>query len=76
MNLIFQLATTVVAEMRTLVDDIGRGFVLGGVAGAFVVVRQKAHLAASRQTLVASRWALAGAIVFPLLMLILDWAFE
>lgn len=76
MTSIFQLATTAVAEIRTFVDDIGRGFVLGGVAGAFVVVRQKARLPAFRQTLIASRWALAGAILFPLLMLSLDWAFR
>lgn len=74
MTPIFQLATAVVAEIRTFVDDIGRGFVLGGVAGAFVVARQKARLSAFRQTLVASRWALAGAVIFPLLVLGLDWA--
>lgn len=76
MSFIAHAAAALAADVRSFSDDISQGFVLGGIVGAFVVVRQKARLSASRQTLVVSRWALAGAIVFPPAMLVLDWAFK
>jgi hypothetical protein len=68
-SFIVQVATTLVAEVRSPVDDVGRGFVVGGVAGAIVVVLRRSRLPPSRQVLVLSRWTLAGVVAFLLFVL-------
>jgi hypothetical protein len=59
-----QAAAALAADARSFLDDLGRGFVLGGVAGAIVVVLRKSRIPAARQTLVLSRWTLAGIVAF------------
>lgn len=72
MSFIVQAAAALAADARSFVDDIGRGFVLGGVAGAIVVVLRKSRIPAANQTLVLSRWALAGVVAFLLFLLVLQ----
>lgn len=71
MFLIAQVVAAVTADVRSFVDDIGRGFVLGGVAGAIVVVLRRSRIPVASQALVLSRWTLAGVVVFLLFVLAL-----
>lgn len=71
MTPLFQVAATLVAEIRTLVDDIERGFVLGGVAGAIVVVLRRARLSPDKYLLVAARLTLFLTVIFLLVIVAL-----
>jgi hypothetical protein len=67
-----QAASAFAADVRALVDDVSRGFVVGGVAGAIVVVFRKARIPDAKRSLILSRWTLAGVIAFLLFILIFD----
>ena len=60
MSLIAQAATTLAADVRSFVDDLGRGFMSGGIAGAVYVVISRSRSSATRQALVVSACGLAG----------------
>ena len=70
MSSIVHAAAALAADIRSFVDDVGRGFVLGGVAGAIVVVLRKSRIPAASQPLILSRWTLAGVVAFLSLLLL------
>lgn len=72
MSFFVQAASATATDVRSLVDDISRGFVVGGVAGAIVVVLRKARIPEAKRSLILSRWTLAGVIAFLLFIWILD----
>lgn len=72
MSFFVQAASAFAADVRSLVDDMSRGFVVGGVAGAVVVVLRKARIPDAKRSLILSRWTLAGVIAFLLFILIFD----
>jgi hypothetical protein len=55
-----QAASTLAADVRSLVDDLGRGFMSGGIAGAVYVVLCRSRSAHARQALVISACGLVG----------------
>lgn len=72
MSFFAQAASAFAADVRSLVDDMSRGFVVGGVAGAVVVVLRKARIPDAKRSLILSRWTLAGVIAFLLFILVFD----
>jgi hypothetical protein len=55
-----QAASTLAADARSLVDDLGRGFMSGGIAGAVYVVFCRSRSSQARQALVISVCGLVG----------------
>jgi len=55
-----QAASTLAADVRLFVDDLGRGFMSGGIAGAIYVLLCRSRSSQARQALVVSACGLAG----------------
>jgi hypothetical protein len=55
-----QAANTLAADARSFVDDLGRGFMSGGIAGAIYVVLCRSRSSQARQALVVSACGFAG----------------
>ncbi len=72
MSPFFQTAAAFVAEIRLLVDDIGRGLVLGGLAGAIIVVLDRGRRPAEKLTLAFGACTLMCVVGFLVVVLIFD----
>ena len=60
MSLIAQVATSLASDVRSFVDDLGRGFMSGGIAGAIYVLLCRSRSSQARQALVVSACGLVG----------------
>jgi len=69
-SFIAQVATTLAADVRSFADDLGRGFMSGGIAGAAYVVISRSRGSDRRQALVVSACGLAGVGIVLLVRLI------
>jgi hypothetical protein len=67
-----QAATTLAADVRSFVDDLGRGFMSGGIAGAFYVLLCHSRSSQARQALVVSACGLAGVGVVLLIWFVVE----
>jgi hypothetical protein len=67
-----QAANTLAADARSFGDDLGRGFMSGGIAGAVYVVLCRSRSAQSRQALVVSACGLAGVAVVLLIWIAVE----
>lgn len=60
MSLFVQATNTLVADVRSFVDDLGRGFMSGGIAGAIYVLLSRSRSSPTRDALVVSTCGLVG----------------
>lgn len=60
MSFFIQSVTTLAADARSFVDDLGRGFMSGGIAGAVYVVLCRSRSSQARQAQVVSACGLVG----------------
>jgi hypothetical protein len=67
-----QATTTLAADVRSLVDDLGRGFMSGGIAGAVYVVLCRSRSAQARQALVISACGLVGVGIVLLIWIVVE----
>jgi hypothetical protein len=56
-----QAASAFATDVRSFVDDLGRGFMSGGIAGAVYVLLCHSRASQARQAVVVSACGLAGA---------------
>jgi hypothetical protein len=59
-SIFIQAASTLATDVRSFVDDLGRGFMSGGIAGAIYVLLCRSRSSQARQALVVSACGLAG----------------
>lgn len=60
MSFFVQAANTLAADVRLFVDDLGRGFMSGGIAGAIYVLLCRSRSSQARQALMVSACGLVG----------------
>ena len=60
MSFFIQAASTLATDVRSFVDDLGRGFMSGGIAGAIYVLLCRSRSSQARHALVVSACGLVG----------------
>jgi len=55
-----QAANALATDVRSFVDDMGRGFMSGGIAGAIYVLLCRSRSSQARQAMVVSACGLVG----------------
>ncbi|HYI81206.1 MAG TPA: hypothetical protein VEW67_10135 [Thermoleophilaceae bacterium] len=60
MSFFVQAANALATDVRSFVDDMGRGFMSGGIAGAIYVLLCRSRSSQARQAMVVSACGLVG----------------
>lgn len=72
MSFFLQAANTLATDVRSFVDDLGRGFMSGGVAGAIYVLLCRSRPSQARQAVVVSACGLVGVGIVLLIWLTVE----